>query len=155
MIRSQSDRDPKWIFTGSMQEIDSYASRGWKILCEVAATSEDGTFSLMDLLKQSTEIFGSNKRRGKVLLAIYEQEGWIVRYGKRGNDILYRLAGSAPPEPEPTPTPESETLERFMYSETDTKKEGSDFDESWKDVEESKVKTNKREPSRPEGDNSA
>ena len=149
-IRSQSDPEPVFIRTGSMKDGASYAARGWAIFNELVAASQDGTVSLMELLKKNTGVFGSNKRRGKVLLAIYEKEGWIVKAGKRGNDVLYRLAGSAPPEPRKSIT----SIEEFIVKEPSLRLEPSDFEETWNALDESEIsakRSNNDKPSENKG----
>lgn len=142
-IMSQSDAEPKIIRTGSMKNPTSYAARGWAIFNELAAVSPDGTVSLMELIKRDTDVFGSNKRRGKVLLAIYEKEGWIVKDGKRGKDVRYRLSGSAPPEPKQT----NASLEAFMEREPERQPDLSDFNDGGFNESEIAARDTKRDGS--------
>ncbi|MEO9364448.1 MAG: hypothetical protein ABI348_11160, partial [Nitrososphaera sp.] len=133
IIRSQSDGEPKTIKVGSMNKSTSYVARGWAIFNELVAASPDGTVSLMELIKRDTDVFGSNKRRGKVLLAIYEKEGWIVNAGKRGQDTRYRLSSSTPPEPKRSVA----SLEEFMKKEPEQQPDLADFNDS--DFNESEI----------------
>ncbi|HEX9678622.1 hypothetical protein [Nitrososphaera sp.] len=133
-IRSQSSPDPELYYTGSIHDPDSWAAKAWKIINELARASADGTFSLMQLLKRDNRVFeGGTKRRGKILLAIFEREGWIVKVEKRGNSVLYRLSDAPPPEPKHT----NMSIEDYVNKEQKPKSEPSDFNEGLDEMDES------------------
>jgi hypothetical protein len=140
-ILSRSDAEPKTINVGSMSVPESYISQAWHIFNELARISEDESVSLQELLNRNTDVFGSNKRRGKVILAIFLAEGWIEAVDKKGNEVRYKLTSNKTSNKLASPT-----LENFLsVNDADASKHASDFNETWNELDEPKIRTSEND----------
>jgi hypothetical protein len=84
------------IYVGSLNDPNSIISRAWRDILEVARQSTDVSFTLQDLLQRDINVFGSNKQRGRVLLAIFRRLDRIRPIHKKGNSQSYRIISNEP-----------------------------------------------------------
>lgn len=132
-IISQSSAKHTTIHVGSMNDPNSFVSKGWRIVNDIIGKNSDGTCSLQEALTRDTGVFGSNKRRGRVLFAIYLAEGWIEFGQNRGNEVRFQITGSKSSQPLPP------SLELY-FGQANTETGGLvDFNDSWSESEESET----------------
>jgi hypothetical protein len=84
------------LYVGSLNNPNSIISRAWRDIIEIVKQTTHATFTLQDLLQKDIDVCGSNKQRGRVLLAIFKRLGRIEPVRKRGNSVSYRITNDKP-----------------------------------------------------------
>lgn len=95
-IITKSVTKAKTIHMGSLNDSNSYISRLWQAVQEVAGENKDGIFILQNLQDKDRVACGNNRQRGKIALVIFKKLGYILPIGTKGNSTLFKLSGKAP-----------------------------------------------------------